>query len=277
MRTCTRGLPLLIVGSLIAVAVPAHAADEGPVGIVDDVVVIRAQESLPGRTGGADGGEEPECVWEVVIEDDQVQSGVYSPEGDRLHSDTGRWFQKNCGAGAVEINGFFVVPEGGGFAVPDMLAQALDALDPSPPTWGSSPDGIAVPMVTQMPVWLWIDPGYWDGRFAARAETPSGRVWAEATAVPVSTVWHTGDGATVECAGGGEPYSVDAQVPKCAYTFEHSTAAAGELSMTVTVTFEVIGTSSLNQVPRFVGQISRTSTAVGVSVGEIQAIETAGG
>ncbi len=276
MRVGSSGLPLLIVGSLIAAASPAHAADERPVGIVDDVVVIGASESLSGRSGG-DGGGNPECVWDVVIEDDRVQGGVYSTNGERLYSDTGRWYQKLCAGNPVEINGFLAVPEGGGFAVPDMLAQALDALDPRAPTWASSPDGARVPMVTQMPVWLWVDPGYWNGRFAARVETPSGQVWAEAVATPVSTLWHTGDGSTFECAGGGEPFVAQAAGSGCTYTFEHSTAVTGELSMTVTVTFDVVGFSSLDPVPQFAGQISRTSIAVGVSVGEIQAIETAAG
>lgn len=274
MRSGRSGLSVLIVVLLLAVAGPARAADERPVGIVDDVVVVRAREILPGRSGGS--AEDPACAWELIIEDDLVQGGVYSLEGERLYSDTGRWFQKNCGSGPVEINGVFVVPEGGGFLVPDLVAQALDALDPRLPTWRASPDGVGVPMVAQMPVWLWVDPGYWDGHFAARAVTPSGRVWAEAAAIPVSTVWHMGDGSTVECRGGGEPFDGEAS-PPCSHVFEHSTAGGGEFSVMATVTFDVLATSSLDPTPQIAGQISRTSAVVGVSVGEIQAVETAGG
>ena len=274
MRSGRIGLSVLIVVLLLAVAGPARAADERPVGIVDDVVVVRARETLPGRSGRS--GEDPACAWEVLIEDDLVLGGVYSLDGERLYSDTGRWFQKNCGSGPVEINGVFVVPEGGGFTVPDLVAQALDALDPQLPTWKASPDGVGVPMVAQMPVWLWVDPGYWDGHFAARAETSSGRVWAEAVATPVSTVWHIGDGSTVGCQGGGEPFDGEAS-PTCSHVFEHSTAGRGEFSVMATVTFDVLATSNLDPTPLLAGQISRTSAVAGVSVGEIQAVETADG
>ena len=44
-----------------------------------------------------------------------------------------------------------------------------------------------------------------------------------------------------------------------------------------TVTFDVLATSNLDPTPLLAGQISRTSAVAGVSVGEIQAVETADG
>lgn len=273
MRYGTRGLPIVILGALLGVAAPVRAADEGPIGVVEDVVVVRAQEVVPGRSSGDD-GEDPECAWEVAIEDDQILGGVYSVDGQRLFSDTGRWFQRNCGSGPVQINGLFVVPDGGGFELPDMLVQAVRALDPAEPPWASSPDGVAVPMVAQMPVWLWVESSYWGGRFVARAETPSGRVWAEAVAVPVSTSWNPGDGSTVLCPGGGTPYVEGNVLPGCSHLFAHSSSVTGDLSMSVAVTFDVLGTTSSEPAPQPAGQISRSSAPLLISVGEIQAIET---
>ena len=269
MRACHWGLPLLTLAAVLA-ATPAHAADEASAGVVDDVVVVRARESVPGERGGSDSS----CTYEVVIEDDRA-FGVYEVDGVRQFSDTGRWLRKKCDGEVVDIGGLFVFPEGGGFETPDVLAQAVEALDPIAPTWDASPDGIAVAMVTQMPVSLWIEPGYWNGNFVVRAESPSGRVWAEAQAVPTTTTWNTGDGGSVSCAGPGSgPESLDPG--SCSHTYEHSTAGTAGVAVTATVTFAVVGTTSDDLTPRVVGQLSRTSLPVLVTVGEIQAIETNG-
>ena len=271
---------LVILLALLTVAPPASAGGQGDVGVADGVVVVRAREVLPGAAdsrggGGGDDDGDPEsvCVWDVAIDDD-LYVGIYTPEGERLYSDSGRWFQKDCGAGAVEINGFFVAPEGGGFSLPDMLAQAMDALDPSLPIWGSSPDGVDVPMVVQMPTWLWVESSYWSANSGVRVETPSGRIWAEALAVPTSAVWHVGAEDEVLCDGPGEPFAAESGEPSCAHEFEHSTAGTEGLFLSVTVNFDAMGSTNLNPTPVVAGQISRTSDPVVVTVGEIQAIET---
>ncbi len=270
MRFGRWGLPLLTTLALLGPMV-AHAADEGSAGVVEDVVVVKAHETLPGERSGTNA----ECTYEVVIEDDDYHP-VYSADGIRQYSDTGRWLRKICDGEVVNVGGSFVFPEGAGYNTPDLLDQAIDLLDPDPPSWGASPDGVAVAMVTQMPTSLWVEPSYWDGSFVVRAESASGRVWAEARAVPTATTWHPGDGRQVACAGSGEP-PIDAAPTSCSHVFERSTAGAAGFAMTVTVTFEVVGTTSDNASPTVVGEISRTSPAVLVTVGEIQAIETAGG
>ena len=131
-------------------------------------------------------------------------------------------------------------------------------------------------MVTQMPTWLWISDAYWSGPFVARASTSSGRVWAEARAHPVAVSWQPGDGSTISC-GPGTPWQAGAgSAPSsCSHTYRHSSAGTSGLPLSVSVTFEVEGVTSLGStVP--VGQITRTSAAVLVQVTEIQAIETNG-
>jgi hypothetical protein len=244
--------------------------------VVDDVVEVTAVASVPGVSGVSDGDVIDTCTWRLVMTDDLVR-GVYSPDGIRAYSDTGRWFQRECDGEVVAVNGFFVVPEGGGFLIGDLLEQALDALDPAAPTWGAAPDGDQVPMVVQMPTWLWVDSAYWDGTFAARAVTPSGRMWAEARGHPATATWEPGDGAAVVCTSAGEPWNDGAgSKPTCSHTYRHSTAASGPLALTVTVAFEVDGITSIDPNPVPLGSISRTSAPAAVTVGEIQAIETSG-
>ena len=270
MRAGHRGLPLLILVAVLTAA-PAHAADEGSAGIVGEVVVVRAQETTPGERVGTSNG----CTYEVVIEDDHA-FGVYELDGVRQYSDTGRWLRKTCDGTVTAVGGVFIFPEGAGYETSDVLAQAMRELDPIPPPWGASPDGVAVPMVTQMPTSLWVQPSYWNGTFVVRAESPSSRVWAEAQAVPVSTTWNPGDGQLVACQGPGEAPD-QGQPGSCSHVFAHSTAGSSGYAMTVTVTFDVFGTTSENATPTIVGQISRTSPPALVTVGEIQAIETVGG
>ena len=272
VRVGSSRLPLLTVAALIALSTPAGAADQGDVGIVDGTVRVVAIATIPGESWGADNA----CTYESVIDDD-LAFGVYELDGTRMYSDTGRWLRKVCDGETVDVGGFFVFPEGDGYSTPDMLQQAIDVLDPPEPSWTASPNGIDVAMVTQLPTFLWVDTAYWTGSFAARVETPSGRVWAEAQANPSSSIWSPGDGSTVGCAGGGEPWNpgADPAAAACVHTYVRSTAGTFGAEMTVQVTFDVVGRTSTGGA-QDIGQISRTSAPVFVTVGEIQAIETGG-
>lgn len=268
-------LPLLTAVAIIASTSPASAGDEGDVGVHDRVVRVTARATVPGINVSS--GADPDgCVWQVVIENDRLP--VYDTDGTGLFSDTGRWFQRMCNGQPVEVNGFFVVPEGGGFAIPDLTEQALDALDPADPTWSASPNGTTVAMVTQMPTFLWVDGGYWNAAHTVRVETPSGRVWAEARGRPTVATFDSGDGAPTMCIGGGSAWAPGGSVSgaACSHTFRHSSAGTVGREMTVTVDFAVEGRTSVNPNPVPAGTISRTSPPVLVQVAEIQAIETNG-
>ena len=194
-----------------------------------------------------------------------------------MYSDTGRWLEKSCEGETVAVGGLFNFPEGAGYSVPDMLQQALNALDPPEPGWGASPDGVVIAMVAQLPTALWVEQAYWSGNFVARVETPSGRVWAEAQAVPTTSTWEPGDGAVVNCVGGGQPWqpATGAAGSDCSHTYVRSTAGTAGYGMTVEVAFEVTGRTSTGGASNL-GQIFRSSAPVFVTVGEIQAIETSG-
>lgn len=272
MRIGGRGLPLLTIVAVVALATPVDAADQGDVGIVDDTVLVVAISTVAGESWARD----DDCSYEVVIEDD-LAFGVYEGDGIRVYSDTGRWLRKICDGRTVDVGGFFVFPEGAGYSAPDLLQQAMDVLDPLEPSWSASPNGVEVAMVTQLPTFLWVETAYWGGSFTARVETPSGRVWAEAEAIPSSSTWSPGDGSTVICLGGGEPWNpgMESAGAACAHTYLRSTVGTAGALMSVTVTFEVAGRTSTGGA-QDLGQITRTSEPVLVTVGEIQAIETSG-
>ena len=61
-----------------------------------------------------------------MIEDD-FEFGIYDVDSlETQHSATGRWLQRWCpGIGAVDVDGYFLIPEGG---LVDPYQLALDAL-----------------------------------------------------------------------------------------------------------------------------------------------------
>ncbi len=276
MRSRSGRLPLLtaVLAVVATVSVgftaPAKAADQGDVGVVENKVEVRASSTMEGEDWGADS----DCVYELVVDDD-IRAPVYDTDGTRLFSETGRWLRKFCDGEETPVDGQVVFPEGDAFTIPDLLEQAVDSLNPGEPTWAASPDGVNVAAVTQMSVWLWVEPLYWGAAFDARVETPGGRVWAEAHAEPAFTTWSPGDGTTVVCQGPGRQWTPDAEPvgTECAHTYRHSTVATTGYPMVATVTFEVTGETSIDG-PVAVGQITRTSTPLLIQVGEIQAIET---
>lgn len=268
MRAGARRLPLLAALLSIAALPAAHAAQEDDVAIRDRVVHVAARAAVaPIAVGGVEEG----CVWIVLVQDDRHP--MYDGDGESLYSDTGRWFQKRCNDEPVEVGGRLVIPEGGGYSIPEMAEQARDLLDPAKPTWSASPNGTTVPMLVQSPTWLWVTPAYWNTNFTVRVETPSKRVWTAATATPTSTVWNPGDGTSTQCATGGARWEPGAAAG-CSHTFRHSSAGTAGRPMTVTVLFAVSGRSFVAPVPAPVGTIERTSEPVLVQVAEIQALET---
>ena len=276
MRKLTWRLPVLIAAVAAIPAAPAHAADEGDVGVRDRVIRVSARATLPGADVRS-GGESDGCTWRLMIENDRLP--VYDVDGRQLFSDTGRWFQRVCNGQPVDVNGLFVLPEGGGFSIPDLTEQALDALDPGDPTWSASPNGTTVPMVTQLPTYFWVEPAYWTATRTVRVETPSGRVWAEAVGRPTVATFDAGDGTATRCESGGAVWAPGgasaAEASPCALTFRHSSAGTAGRELTATVEFAVEGRTSTNPTPAPAGTLARTSPPITVQVAEIQAVATA--
>lgn len=228
------------------------------------------------RSGGGGSGSTDPCEWRVVIEDD-FEFKIYDVDSlEPQHSATGRWLERWCpGVGAVDVNGFFAVPEGG---LADPYQVALDALASvqiAAPAIRTSPSENGR-LYVQVSTWLWLDSTWWQ-TYEATANT--GRVWSTVRATPVATTWELGDGRSVSCRGPGTPWrrGLSEDASSCTHTYRSSSASrpGGTFSLEVTVTIEVSWTSNATG-GGTLPAITRSST-IAVEVGEIQAIGTRGG
>jgi len=277
---------LLLGAAVLFVAAPAGADDRPPGGgggayvdgDGDPTATAGDGTANPGGggSGGGGSGDGPPCEWHVVIEDDFV-SAIYSVDTLQTeHSATGRWLEYWCeGTGAVAVDGYFIIPEGG-LVDPVALAQeALRSVQIAPPSIRTSPSEQGR-LYVQVPTWLWIDSTWWQ---PYTATATAGRVWSTVTARPVQVSWGTGDGGGVVCRGPGVAWSPGASedASNCTHTYRRSSAGAdgGMFDLSATVTLEITWTSNApfgGTLPA----ITRTST-LDVEVGEIQAIGTRGG
>ena len=282
MRTRVLTALLLAGASVLLAATPAGAGNRPPPGggggayvdgDGDPTATAGDGTANPGGGGsgggGGGGGEGPPCEWHVVIEDD-FQMGIYDVDTlQTQHSATGRWLEYWCeGTGAVAVDGYFIIPEGGLVDPAALAQQALQSVQIAPPAIRTSPEESGR-LYVQIPTWLWIDSSWWQP-YTATAQ--AGRVWSTVTARPVSVTWGTGDGGSEVCRGPGVAWSpgVDEDASNCTHTYRRSSASAdgGTFDLEITWTSNAPFGGTLPA-------ITRTST-LDVEVGEIQAIGTRG-
>lgn len=132
----------------------------------------------------------------------------------------------------------------------------------------------AADQLVGLPSWFWVDGGSWRPQ-SATASVPGLSVTA--TAVPVRTVWSTGDGASVGCAGPGTPwrFGMDPRAvsPSCGHTYTRP-SPAGRLTLRVTVTWTVTWAGS--GASGTAGPLA-TTAAASVRVVEAGGLNTEGG
>jgi hypothetical protein len=228
-----------------------------------------------GSSGGGGATDDP-CEWQVVIEDD-FEFGIYDVDSlETQHSATGRWLQRWCpGIGAVDVDGYFLIPEGGLVDPYQLALDALASVGIAPPAIRTSPSENGR-LYVQVPTWLWLDRTWWQ---SYEATANAGRVWSTVKATPVATTWNLGDGGRVSCRGPGTAWraGLPEDASDCTHTYRTSSAGQsdGTFTLQATVTLEVTWTSNVTG-GGTLPAISRTST-LEVDVGEIQAIGTGGG
>ncbi len=119
----------------------------------------------------------------------------------------------------------------GGTQPRPLIVQAQEAfgnLDAPVGIVQHSPD---VRGIVSLPTWLWLEPGSFGRLTGSSAE---GLV---AVAMPDSTHWNTGDGGSVDCAGGGVP-----QAAVCTHTYTRASARYdGNVTRTWRVHYEQNG------------------------------------
>lgn len=267
-----------LVGSIVA-AGPAEGETRSPGGgaFVDDSgrpTAVAVDAEVIGSAPGAGSAGETDCHWVVAVEDD-FAFPIYGLDGRRLqHSQTGRWLERWCeGIGVVDINGFYIVPEGG-LVDPSVLAQdalaSIEIVAPEIRTNPSADDRLYV----RVPTWLWVESAWWR---SYEATASAGRVSSTVTARPTRTSWAFGDGRSLRCDGPGIAWrpGLAEDATDCRHTYTTSSAGRpeGTFDLSATVEFEISWTSNTGQ-GGTLPAISRTSVMV-VEVGEIQAVGTA--
>ncbi len=177
------------------------------------------------------------------------------------------------------VTAYTFYPDGGRPPAPiigDMIQDAyvrtpVVAFDPV-----TSPDGDDdIPLVTQLPTFLWVDETVWNTPVSAEASIPGFTV--RTTAVPALATWSGGDGE--ETCTGGEmvPYQFgiggdDAQPSDCVTVFKQSSAVADHeigLAASWTVSYTCSNSVCGGPLPDIT-----TNSVRPVTVAEIQAVAT---
>ena len=162
---------------------------------------------------------------------------------------------------------------------PSPGALAVQALNRTPlpaPSMAMSPGG-SIPLLVNLPTYLWIDPAQWR---PVTASASAGAVTSTVTATPERVVWDMGQGETVTCDGPGSPYvpslSDAAQPSDCKFSYRASSARSSDKTFTVTATVEwhVTWSASGAAGGGDLG-ISRRSSTTTVRVAELQVLNTA--
>lgn len=272
MRARRAAVGLAVAVAAIAGSVPAHA-DDGDGAFIDGDgnPTATADDEQPGG-GGSGGGAENACGWIVLVEDDFAWV-IFDADGNRRHSETGRWLAQDCPISAPRaVGGVLVVPEGAEVDIEALRTEALSTVPISVPLISTSPSADAR-LYTQVRTWLWLSESWWRS-YSATAN--AGRVSVSVTASPVRAEWEAGDGDGATCGGPGVEWrrGMRDDATYCSYTYRHSSAGeeGDAYRLAVRVWFEVSWTSNTG-VGGTLADISRSASRP-VQVGEVQAVET---
>lgn len=268
-----------LIGTLVGAAavlaaatpVPANDAPGGSGGaFVDDDANPTAIANDPGDAPSSGGGGDDDCDWSVVIGDD-FEFASYDSDGHRLYSETGRWLRRECGGSPQQINGMFIVPEGGAVDPQALAANALATAPISVPSINTSPSNDR--LYTQVRTWLWVDGNWWRS-YSATAN--AGRVTSTVTATPTRAAWTAGDGGGTTCDGPGVEWrrGMRDDATYCSYIYRRSSASqeGAAYTLAVTVSFEITWTSNTGE-SGTLPAVSRSASRQ-VEVGQVQALET---
>ena len=232
VAACTVGL----------VAPPAHAGGDPPVtvtsggfGIVDTEVTdagrpARARPSLtraPART----------CVQDISPTAGRAATEAELDSGAPAGAGPGGWVVRRCSDGSLDTGWVAAEPARPQVTAGQLAQRAYGRLRlPLPvPKFDPRRESSAGPTtLVGIPTWFWV--GAWA---PARQWTQAGGVWAEVSAVPVSSTWLPGDGSEpLRCTGGGRAWrpGEGENASSCRYTYRRTSAAEPDNMYTARVT-----------------------------------------
>lgn len=121
------------------------------------------------------------------------------------------------------------------------VQQAVDRLSMPKPAIAANPS-LSTRQVVHVPVWWWIEPGWWTTRTASAA-VPGLTITARAE--PGTVYWYAGDGTSTTCTGPGTPWtgkaSPTAASPTCGHTYIKTSANSpgGNFQLRVVVAWKI--------------------------------------
>ncbi|GIE89741.1 hypothetical protein [Actinoplanes regularis] len=109
-----------------------------------------------------------------------------------------------------------------------LTQRAVDSLEIPRPVIASNPK-FTVKQVVWVPVWWWVQPGWWQTQTASAS---AGGLTITARAVPKKITWNAGDGTSTKvCEGPGTPWSpsagMDTESPDCGHTYKDPSDEGG--------------------------------------------------
>jgi hypothetical protein len=121
------------------------------------------------------------------------------------------------------------------------VQQAIDRLRILQPSIAANPS-LNTRQVVHVPVWWWIEPGWWTTRTASASVRG---LTITARAEPVTVTWYAGDGTSTTCTGPGTPWtgkaSPIAASPTCGHTYTKTSASSpdGHFQLRVVVIWKI--------------------------------------
>ena len=154
-----------------------------------------------------------------------------------------------------------------------IVARSLASLQIPHPSGQGAPMGtVDIPLITQLPTWLWIDETTWQPHSVT--PPPLFGITATATATPINVTF-TGDNEFVDCGPNlGPPYNFNLkenqQHSDCTLTYRHS-SNVGNYTLTNTITWQITWACNQYCGTGTIGNRAIT-TYRDVTVAELQAI-----
>ena len=261
----------LVLGLALLAAIPpspAGAEESGTPAPNESAIYVNVQYGSP--PVGPGGTDSHQCVWTPAGATSTTEGSVVDTR--TINGDVQHLFVRTC-PGTLDLI-WVSKPSVKGLSA--LVTSQAKALVPKP-SFGSAPR--ADTGVVNVDMWLWTDPDDYRTVSTGKAwvPTPTGSIWAQATARPLHLVFTPGEpgSAPFACDGPGQPWEAafgeDAK-SACTYRYLHSSeiSESGTFSAQWSIVWSIAWTSNVSvgeTLPAYV-----TTASQEITVKEIQAV-----
>ncbi len=266
MRVLTFALGLVVLASIPPS--PVGAEEIGTPPTTESAIYVNVQYGSP--LTGPEGMDSNHCVWTPAGAASTTEGSVADTR--TANGDVQHLFVRTC-PGTFDL---IWVSRPSAKSLSTLVTSQATALVPRP-SFGSAPR--ADTGVVNVDMWLWTDPGGYATVSTGKAwvPTPTGAIWAQATATPLHLVFTPGEpgSAPFACDGPGQPwesaFGEDAK-SACTYRYLHSSeiSESGRFSAQWSIVWSIAWTSNVSvgeTLPAYL-----TSASQEITVKEIQAV-----